>query len=304
MPAGITRPARSLRRRRRAPFVHILPALFLPCKLSARDGMGWEWRVFFRASDVDGALEFVHPALRSGCEKQRTDVYQPVSDEVGLKERGGGGLELKMRSKRDANGWEKWSKSRVSEADTGEHVATSLAHQPPLPGVSDDPRLSWPRAEASHRCVRVSVAKCRVQECVGDALVEQTELQVSVGAGPVQVWRTVAVEGKRARCAHVVGEVLVACRQQSTDGQVELCGGYPAFVVRLANEAVAQPEPGAPCDHHSNVGAPSPASPAPEGPAPPPRNDSTGSGTQASHFVIPSLSARVPLDHIVDPNDD
>ena len=239
--------------------------------------MGWEWRVFFR--DAGGAFELVHPGLRSGCEKQRTDVYQPVSDEVGLKERGGGGLELKMRSKRDENGWEKWSKSRVSGANAGEHVATSLAHQSPLLGVSDDPRLSWPRhvAEARHRCVRVSVAKRRVQECVGDARVEQTELQVSVGAGPVQVWRTVAVEGKRARCAHVVGEVLLACRQQAPGGRLELCGGYPAFVLRLANEAAAPAEPGAPvsqpCHHHSNMGAPPPVSAAPEGPAP--RSDST-----------------------------
>ena len=264
--------------------------------------MGWEWRVFFRASDVEGAFEFVHPGLRSGREKRRTDVYQPVSDEVGLKERGGGGLELKMRSKRDANGWEKWSKSRVSEADAGEHVDTSLAHQSPLRGVSDDPRLSLTTrhmAEARHRCVRVSVAKCRVQECVGDALVEQTELRASVGAGPVQIWRTVAVEGKRARCAHVVAEVLLACRQQATDGRLELCGGYPAFVLRLANEAAAQAEPDAPgsqpCHHHSNMGAPPPVSAAQEGPAP--RSDSTGA--QVSHSCSHSLTACVPLDHIV-----
>ena len=184
--------------------------------------MGWEWRVFFRASDADGAFEFVHPGLCSGCEKRRTDVYQPVSDEVGLKERGGRRLELKIRSKRDANGWEKWSKSRVSEADASKHV------------------------DARHRCVRVSVAKRRVQECVGDALVEQTELQVTVGDGPVQIWRTVAVEGKRARCAHLVGEVLLACTRQATGGRLELCGGYPAFVLRLANEAAAQAEPAAP----------------------------------------------------------
>ena len=213
--------------------------------------MGWEWRVFFRACDADGAFEFVHPGLCSGCEKRRTDVYQPVSDEVGLKERGGRRLELKIRSKRDGNGWEKWSKSRVSEADASKHVA-----------------------DARHRCVRVSVAKRRVQECVGDALVEQTELQVSVGDGPVQIWRTVAVEGKRARCAHLVGEVLLACTRQATGGRLDLCGGYPAFVLRLANEAAAQAEPAAPgsqpCDHHSNMGAP-------EGPlAPASRSDSTG----------------------------
>ena len=235
--------------------------------------MGWEWRVFFRASDADGAFEFVHPGLCSGCEKRRTDVYQPVSDEVGLKERGGRRLELKIRSKRDANGWEKWSKSRVSEADASKHVA-----------------------DARHRCVRVSVAKRRVQECVGDALVEQTELQVSVGGGPVQIWRTVAVEGKRARCAHLVGEVLLACTRQATGGRLELCGGYPAFVLRLANEAAAQAEPAAPgsqpCDHHSSMGAP-------EGPlGPASRSDSTGA--QASHSRMASLSACAPLDHRLD----
>ena len=45
-----------------------------PIQPSRAPHMGWEWRVFFRASDVDGAFEFVHPG--------RTDVYQPVSDEV------------------------------------------------------------------------------------------------------------------------------------------------------------------------------------------------------------------------------
>ena len=85
-----------------------------------------------------------------------------------------------------------------------------------------------------------------MQECVGDALMEQTELQVSLGDGPVQIWRTVAVEGKRARCAHLVGEVLLACTRQATGGRLELCGGYPAFVLRLANEAAAQAEPAAP----------------------------------------------------------
>ena len=90
----------------------------------------------------------------------------------------------------------------------------------------------------------------------------------------MQTWRTVAVEGKRARCAHLVGEVLLACTRQATGGRLELCGGYPAFVLRLANEAAAQAEPAAPgsqpCDHHSNMGAP-------EGPlGPASRSDSTG----------------------------
>ena len=240
-----------------------LRALVAVAVVALARGMGWEWRVFFRASDADGAFEFVHPGLCFGCEKRRTDVYQPVSDEVGLKERGGGGLELKIRSKRDASGWEKWSKSRVSEADASEHVV-----------------------DARHRCVRVSVAKRRVQDDVGGALMEQTELQVSVGDGPVQTWRTVAVEGKRARCAHLVGEVLLACTRQAKGGRLELCGGYPAFVLRLANEAAAQTKPAAsgsqPCDHHSSMGVP-------EGTlGPASRSDSTGA--QASHSRMASLS--------------
>ena len=162
----------------------------------ASELMAWEWRVFFRASGVDGASEFAHPGLRSSCEKQRTDVYRPISAEVGLKERGGGGLELKVRSDRDAEGWEKWKKSHVSETDVVAMLA-ARTHQSPLQGE------------------RVTVVKGRVQECVGDSVVEQTELQASVGAGPMQIWRTVAVEGKRSRCAHVVREVLLACKQQA-----------------------------------------------------------------------------------------
>ena len=225
-----------------------------PSRQTPRAQMAWEWRVFFRASGVDGASEFAHPGLRLGCKKQRTDVYRPISAEVGLKERGGGGLELKVRSDRDAEGWEKWKKSHVSETDVVAMLA-ARTHQSPLQGE------------------RVTVVKGRVQECVGDSVVEQTELQASVGAGPVQIWRTVAVEGKRSRCAHVVREVLLACKQQATDGQLEMCG-YPAFVLLLANEAAAQAEPGAPgsppCYYDSSVAAPSLPAPAL------PRSDRTG----------------------------
>ena len=57
--------------------------------------MGWEARVFYRpAAAAEAAL--VHESLKGPAE-DRTDVYQSHSASVGLKVRGGGGLELKVR---------------------------------------------------------------------------------------------------------------------------------------------------------------------------------------------------------------
>ena len=184
--------------------------------------MGWEWRVFFRAAD---STAFVHSSLSGTAYEERTDVYRPVSDSVGLKERGGGGLEIKIRSEH-VNGWEKWKKTRCSEDDVG-HILTACQHLVP--------HASAPR---------VTIAKRRVQKHLDEALVEQTELLVSVGAEPEQVWHTVAVEGSRKSCQLLVGKMLLACQTQSIGGEVEVVCGYPHFIQRLVQESMARAKVG------------------------------------------------------------
>ena len=152
-------------------------------------------------------------------------MYRPVSDSVGLKERGGGGLEIKIRSEH-VNGWEKWKKTRCSEDDVG-HILTACQHLVP--------HASAPR---------VTIAKRRVQKHLDEALVEQTELLVSVGADPEQVWHTVAVEGSRKSCQLLVGKMLLACQTQSIGGEVEVVCGYPHFIQRLVQESMARAKVG------------------------------------------------------------
>ena len=170
--------------------------------------MGWEWRVFFQATD--GAP----PPLQwsPGDVEARTDTYYVLGPHVGLKKRGGGRLELKERLNVDECAYEKWQKREAQEA-------------PP----SDAP------------CV--SLEKRRRQECRASIKLEHTELRVSMHAAEAQPdadqhWRTVALEGKRERCEELREELLAACRAQAVGGAV-LIGGYPAFVSMLAGDATA-----------------------------------------------------------------
>ncbi|KAL1527481.1 hypothetical protein AB1Y20_016146 [Prymnesium parvum] len=180
--------------------------------------MGWEWRVFFRPLDA-GSL--VHPALHGGQPEQRTDVYLPHNHEIGLKLRGDAAdVELKVLKERDSNGWEKWKKSRFSGMEECEAAIQAL-------GEEQRRKLDLPAPT-------VSVGKRRLQAFVHEALVEQTELQLSLG-GQSQAWRTVAVEGKRKQCALILQHVMSACREQAVEGEL-LCGGYPMFVIHAARQ--------------------------------------------------------------------
>ena len=205
--------------RQNAPWVRSLfvPSLSTPgaCPpLSPSVVMGWELRFFFKPLDKS----FVHSVL-SGTPEERTDTYKPLSASAGLKERGGGHLELKVRTKCDGEmGFEKWVKYHVSSV--GEALARHLPDGDDLVVGSD-----------------MLVHKRRWQAHVGwSAVIEQTELRVRANdAGDDELWCTVALEGSRDACAKLVTEVREACAARAGGGEVRQCG-YPEFVVWRSQE--------------------------------------------------------------------
>mmetsp|Transcript_56160 Transcript_56160/g.112514 ORF Transcript_56160/g.112514 Transcript_56160/m.112514 type:complete len:305 (-) Transcript_56160:178-1092(-) len=76
--------------------------------------MGWEYRIFFRV-DPSTPRVFAEEfgAMKAMPIEQRTDVYRPHSSSVGIKVRGRGGLEVKVRKDVDSLGFEKWKKTRI-----------------------------------------------------------------------------------------------------------------------------------------------------------------------------------------------
>lgn len=178
--------------------------------------MGWEARLFYRpAAAAETAL--VHESLK-GPTEDRTDVYQSHSALVGLKLRGGGGLELKVREGLDGP-FEKLAKYRLGSQKEASAMVRSLeeARKAPVP----------PAAHAAE----VVIQKQRRQSYVGEALVEQTELVVSKkdSAASSEVWRTVAVEGKR-KLALPIFEQLLAAAVAQAEGSSVLTLGYAGFV--------------------------------------------------------------------------
>ncbi|KAL3911865.1 MAG: hypothetical protein SGPRY_008534 [Prymnesium sp.] len=181
--------------------------------------MGWEWRLFYRPHE---SCEAVHSELEAASAQARTDIYYPHSKEIGLKARGGtNDLELKHR-KEAADGWEKWKKRRCQSVEEVGEVILELTGQ----------------STAVTLDKHVTVAKSRRQAMLGMVLLEQTELLVSVGIGPQQLWQTVALEGKRKQCAPMLGPITEACKRNAINGDVRCCG-YPEFVLNLQPGALA-----------------------------------------------------------------
>eukprot|EP00966_Prymnesium_polylepis_P290535 6711018-Prymnesium_polylepis.1 len=183
--------------------------------------MGWEWRCFYRVASAT-ADDFVHEALRNSKLEQRTDQYVAHSAAVGVKHRGGGSLEVKLRKKTDQD-FEKWKKHRCNGVLTAVDQLLERTGHAALPASSSS----------------LQVAKCRRQAFVGGgALLEQTELLVGAGV-QASVWRTVAVEGKRADAAQVRESILPLCRAQAAEDSFSV-QGYPAFVVRLVRDEASR----------------------------------------------------------------
>ena len=190
--------------------------------------------------------------------EERTDVYHPHSAAVGVKERGirdGGGsagLEMKLRKDVDEQGFEKWKKSKFSgEAELSQALIQG--------GRGELNSSKEPTATV------VKLAKSRRQQAAGaGASTEDTDLLVtpstrvnadrrrpavvqgtgsprapgsfeqdSDSGGEPEVWRTVAIEGKRKACSSLLATVPPACRALACDGEVFVCG-YPEFVCAVA----------------------------------------------------------------------
>ena len=163
--------------------------------------------------------------------EDRTDVYWPHSADAGLKLRGGGGWEVKLREDSDARGFEKWKKYHCS---------------------SDSEAIAKAGPSGMPAATQVTVRKRRLRTSVSGCVAEQTDLLVGCG-GAEEEWRTVAVEGKRSACTPLLQELLLACESQADParGAVRHCG-YPEFVCGVAARLLS------PGSHPRSPSGPSP----------------------------------------------
>ena len=170
--------------------------------------MGWEWRCF-----VPCPTELELPETSGAEEEVRTDRYLLVaSSAVGIKLRGGGGLEVKARKEEKQRGAQKWKKALVDKQGDPEeaaleqadlHSASAVAAAEDTPGGGASAELA--EAHRTSNCHWVSVQKRRQQAWLPDGTCgEQTmlalQLHQSYASGAAAVgeaihYRTFAFEG-------------------------------------------------------------------------------------------------------------
>ena len=87
--------------------------------------------------------------------------------------------------------------------------------------------------------MRMTVQKRRLQTLVDGAMLEQTEIRVSLGGDrPAELWQTVALEGKRKLCMPVLPKVRASCEAQAGEGGLWKIS-YPTFVLEVATRITA-----------------------------------------------------------------
>ncbi|CAE8715239.1 unnamed protein product [Polarella glacialis] len=205
--------------------------------------MGWEYRVFFRAPPSSRAC----PEAGDGEAEARTDVYLPHSASVGVKHRGGGGLELKLRREVDERGFEKWEKFRVADAA---ELEAQLAGEgfPPLPSACAVHLTKHRRQKVkSSGAAEETAVTLRFDDDHAPARASLASVAGASSQGPVEEWRSIAVEGKRKKCGELAEQLLSRLSALgATD--VVVCG-YAEFVVarvaaqRPSSQTAARTQP-------------------------------------------------------------
>ena len=184
--------------------------------------MGWEWRIFYQPAGDD------EPPLPLPEESEvRTDVYYIQCADCGLKQRGGGILELKQRLAVDERGYEKWRKSSVNTPPSQGELRISIGKR--RRQAQQDCASGWVTCEFTELTAR------RVDDGERDCDQRHGECAMS---GRATSWRTVALEGKRNDCEALRASVLAWCRAHAMGGAVKV-GGYPAFVCYLSGDSSA-----------------------------------------------------------------
>jgi len=202
--------------------------------------MAWEWRIFFENNGGDAftVLESGNNQQQhSMVEERRTDLYQTLGHaRLGLKFRGGGGesqnnmghaCELKIRVDRTEDGWERWTKRRLA-----------VVSMPELEFLQD-------LDESLHQHVQqflkendvtssgaIRVYKRRVQFCRGDAVLEQSDLQITMQNDDrlLGKYRTICVDAG-SRNSVLPKQILEQMGSELVSRSM-ICG-YPEFLERL-----------------------------------------------------------------------
>jgi hypothetical protein len=231
--------------------------------------MGWEWRCFV---PLPTSVELTD-ATTGGTEvESRTDRYLLVaSTALGIKLRGGCGLEVKTLGHNKTRGAQKWEKVIVGEQDDPDEGAltqadsffASAAAKEQLQGAAIDAQTATPaRAHRDSGCYWVSVQKQRQQARLGlgRVWVEQTTLALQLhrsfasGGDPVGEplhYRTFAFEGAPPkelygaieRWLGVCSGIDKSAWQDAVRdklGTDAVIGGYPE-ILRIAFGHILQP---------------------------------------------------------------
>jgi len=207
--------------------------------------MTWEWRIFFENNGGDaftvlesGSNQQQQQQQNSMVEERRTDVYHSLGHAgLGLKVRGGGGgerknnkghaCELKIRVDCTEDGWERWTKRRLA-----------VVSMPELEFLQD-------LDESLHQHVQqflkendvtssgaIRVYKRRVQFCRGDAVLEQSDLQITMQNDDrlLGKYRTICVDAG-SRNSVLPKQILEQMGSELVSRSM-ICG-YPEFLERL-----------------------------------------------------------------------
>mmetsp|Transcript_35536 Transcript_35536/g.47049 ORF Transcript_35536/g.47049 Transcript_35536/m.47049 type:complete len:194 (+) Transcript_35536:37-618(+) len=187
--------------------------------------MGWEYRIFFIPNDPNSTLLLPHQAPH--LDAPRNDRYYVHSADVGIKKRGGEILEVKLRSKIDDKGFEKWTKWKINNF---EELKTVLHKN----GFSDSLMLS------GDSLVFVSIGKKRRIGFRENMQIEETDLVIRCGRdgndgddGEDELWKTIAIEGRRSACVEAKDLLMEKCRIHAANGDIRECG-YAEFVSKIA----------------------------------------------------------------------
>ena len=209
--------------------------------------MGWEWRCFVpMTEDTPDLLPSLDANAIFSDAEYRSDIYLPLTADLGLKKRGGGKIELKQRSSRDEHGCENWSKS------VGKSVKSVLGSLPSHLQVSEvrsAANKQWVTLEKSRTSAHI------VTGVTSAVKFEQTDIQVEVDGRQAGRWRSFCVETSNASTENgtdsatalaqfiaFMPELQSMSRNILSSNQPGMVGGYPEFVASVLSEELAPTE--------------------------------------------------------------
>jgi len=194
--------------------------------------MGWEWRLFFQAGEVDVWKLLKQKQPLFAVSHKRTDVYVLCTESVSVKFRHSESLEFKIREKRHECGAELWAKAefhdvslqklseqklKTSTIEKLEAVARSYGQdmQPVFAQAIECLKGNW-------RCVEVS--KSRTNGYYSGVQFEQTDILKDT-----QTWQSICFEGRLEKIIELV--TLLATTHSIITSHVPK--GYPEFLLNI-----------------------------------------------------------------------